>query len=288
MSSTNKERMPEWLRKSIYSSEIRELKVKLRDLKLNTVCESAKCPNISECFSKNTATFMIMGNTCTRNCSFCSVESGTPQVVDVKEPKNIVDMVKQLNLKHVVITSVTRDDLPDQGAGHFKNVVTELRQYNKDLVIEVLTPDFSENKKLLNIIIDSKPNIFNHNVEMVKELQTKLRSKSNYQRSLNVLSYVKEHSDIIVKSGFMVGLGESFEQILNLIDEIYETGTDILTIGQYLRPGIANTPVIKYYTPKEFEELKMYAIRRGFNHVFSSPLVRSSYMADDLFQNFRG
>ncbi len=271
--------------KSPLSQEVLYIKKLLRRLELNTVCEEAKCPNIGECFSKKTATFMILGDVCTRSCPFCSVKHGKPKLPDPLEPLNVARAVKILGLKHVVITSVDRDDLEDGGATHFANVVKKVREFNKECTIEVLIPDFKGNLESLKIIVDAKPQIINHNIETVKELYKTVRPQSNYYRSLKLLKIVKDlDKNMLTKSGFMVGLGETKEQILKLMEDLYKSDVDIITLGQYLQPTKNNLPVAKYYTDEEFKELEKVGYEMGFKFVFSGKLVRSSFNAYEVFQ----
>lgn len=271
--------------KSPLSQEVLNVKKLLRRLELNTVCEEAKCPNIAECFSKKTATFMILGDVCTRSCPFCSVSHGKPKPPDPLEPLNVAKAVKILGLKHVVITSVDRDDLKDGGATQFANIIKKVREFNKGCTVEVLIPDFKGNLESLKIIVDAKPEIINHNVETVKELYKTVRPQSNYDRSLQLLKSVKDlDRNILTKSGFMVGLGETKEQIVNLMEDLDKSNVDIITIGQYLQPTKNNLPVVKYYTDREFKELEKIGYEIGFKFVFSGKLVRSSFNAYEVFQ----
>lgn len=273
---------PDWLKKKLNAdrSRLSEIKVMLRSLRLNTVCEEAKCPNIGECFASRTATFMILGNVCTRNCRFCAVSKGIPGSPDPKEPENISRAVHVLKLRHAVITSVTRDDLDDGGASHFVDVVRELRKNCPDTTIELLIPDLNGNWKALERIVREHPDVLNHNVETVPSLYVSVRPGATYERSIGLLRRVKEiDSSIITKSGIMVGLGESEDEVKSVIDDLIGAGCRMLTIGQYLQPSHKHLPVVEYITPEQFESYRIFALERGFSFVASGPLVRSSYHA---------
>ena len=260
------------------SNEVNEL---LERLNLATVCQSAHCPNQNECFGCGTATFMIMGESCTRNCRFCAVNHGQPTELQDDEPDRIAQAAAELKLKHIVITSVTRDDLPDQGAGHFAKTINKIRKTSPGATIEVLTPDFSGQTELLDIVADASPDVFNHNVETTRRLTPEIRNIADYDTSLSVLNYMNSISNKrwLTKSGFMLGLGENPEEIDQLLLDLYENGVKMLTIGQYLCPGNENIAVSKFYTPEEFEAIKQNAIDMGFSHVAAGPFVRSSYHA---------
>lgn len=277
-------RKPEWLRRKIQGSSISsEVNNILQDLSLNTVCKEANCPNKMECFNRSTATFMILGSVCTRNCTFCNVTKGEPQLVDPEEPKKVAMAVAKLKLKHAVITSVTRDDLPDGGAAQFAEVVNEIRNLQQKITVEVLIPDFDGDEVALLKVIASKPDIINHNVETVPELYSKVRPMAIFERSLELLRKVKEVDDtILTKSGIMVGLGETEEAVVNVMKELRGVGCDIITIGQYLAPSSKHHPVIEYVHPDLFEKYKKIGTEMGFKHVVSAPLVRSSYHADEV------
>lgn len=273
------QRLPDYLKRPIIDTEkTKTVRHILKDKCLNTVCEGARCPNKSECYSRNTATFLIMGNICTRNCRYCNIISAKPKPLDVNEPMHIAEAVQDLGLKYTVITSVTRDDLKDGGAKHFADCINNIRKLT-DAKIEILTPDFKGEKESLDIIINAKPDVFNHNIETVKTLFKTARPQGNYLRSLNILSYIKEHSDIITKSGLMVGLGEELNDIENTLVDLKNAGVDIITIGQYIQPSKKHLPVAKYYTLTEFGELKTLALKIGFKNFQIDPLVRSSYKA---------
>ena len=280
------QRLPEYLKRPVIDTEktkiVRHI---LKNKCLNTVCEGARCPNKSECYSKNTATFLIMGNVCTRNCKYCNIESARPAPLDKDEPKHLAEAVSELGLKYVVITSVTRDDLPDGGAKHFSKCIDEIRGLDGSIKIEILTPDFKGHKESLDMIISAHPDVFNHNIETVKSLFPKARPQGNYQRSLEVLKYIKENSDIVTKSGLMVGLGEREIEIEETLIDLKNAGVDIITIGQYIQPSKLHLPVEKYYTPDEFESLRNLAKETGFKNYQIDPLVRSSYHAAISWQS---
>ncbi|MDQ6995779.1 MAG: lipoyl synthase, partial [Mariprofundaceae bacterium] len=261
----------------------------MRDLKLNTVCEEASCPNIGSCWKQGSATFMILGRVCTRTCAFCDVATGRPDAVDPHEASNLAKAVAQIGLKHVVITSVDRDDLKDGGAAHYATVIRELKSHQPDVTVEILTPDFQRKpSSCLNTIMDAQPDIFNHNLETVPRLYRSVRPGARYFTSLRLLQRAKEMDDnIVTKSGLMVGLGEERDEILQVMDDMREAGIDILTIGQYLRPSEKHHPVMKYWTPEEFDELKYLAEKKGFGMVASGALVRSSFHADEVFQGLK-
>ncbi|MBR5555093.1 lipoyl synthase [bacterium] len=276
-------RLPEYLKRPIIDTEkTRNVRRILKANCLNTVCENARCPNKNECYTKNTATFLIMGNVCTRNCRYCNIGCEKPEPLDVNEPLHIAQAVRDLGLKYSVITSVTRDDLADGGAEHFANCIYEIRKLSSDVKIEILTPDFRGNKESLDVIIKSHPEVFNHNIETVKSLFKTARPQGNYDCSIEVLKYIKENSDIITKSGLMVGLGETIEQVEETLIDLKNAGVDIVTIGQYIQPSKLHLEVAKYYTPEEFDELDKLAQNIGFKHRQIGPLVRSSYRAAEL------
>ncbi len=278
-----RERLPEYLKRPIIDTDkTRKVRKILKVNYLNTVCENARCPNKNECYTKNTATFLIMGNNCTRNCKYCNITCAKPEPLDINEPQHIANAVKDLGLKYAVITSVTRDDLQDGGAGHFANCIYEIRKLCPDTKIEILTPDFKGDKKALDTIIKAHPDVFNHNIETVKEVFKTARPQGNYQTSLDVLKYVKENSDIPTKSGLMIGLGETFQQIENTLQDLKNVSCDILTIGQYIQPSKQHLPVSKYYTPDEYEQLKKLAKKAGITRFQIGPLVRSSYNACEI------
>ena len=268
------------------SKEYQDIVSMMRELKLNTVCEEASCPNIGGCWKQRSATFMILGRVCTRTCAFCDVATGRPDPVDPEEASNLAKAVAQIGLKHVVITSVDRDDLTDGGAGHYATVIRELRLRQPDVTIEILTPDFQRKPdSCLDTIINASPDIFNHNLETVPRLYRSVRPGARYYTSLRLLQRAKELDvNVVTKSGIMVGLGEGRDEVLQVMDDMREAGIDILTIGQYLRPSEKHHPVLKYWTPEEFDELKYLAEKKGFGMVASGPLVRSSFHADEVFE----
>jgi lipoic acid synthetase len=277
-------RKPDWLKVKIRSGlEANTVNGILERLSLHTVCQEANCPNLMECFSKKTATFMILGSQCTRNCRFCNVTKGKPEPVDEKEPINVANAVKELGLKYVVITSVTRDDLNDGGAGHFAKVVENIKDINKDTIVEVLIPDFKGDELALEKVVKAKPEVINHNVETVPRLYSSVRPMAIYERSLKLLENVKKmDKDILTKSGIMLGLGEKEEEVIDLMKDLLEVDCDMLTIGQYLAPSKKHHPVIEYVHPDQFEKYKEIGMDLGFKFVASSPLVRSSYHAEEV------
>lgn len=275
-----RERLPEFLKRPIIDTETtRNVRRVLRTNCLNTVCENARCPNKNECYTKNTATFLIMGNVCTRNCRYCNISCERPEALDPLEPEHVAKAVADLGLKYSVITSVTRDDLPDGGAGHFARCIEEIRKISPATKIEILTPDFKGEKEALDIIIKAHPDVFNHNIETVEAVFKTARPQGNYRTSLEVLKYIKENSDIKTKSGLMIGLGETFDQIEATFNDLREVGCDILTVGQYIQPSKQHLEVAKYYSLEEYEELKALARKCGFKNFQIGPLVRSSYNA---------
>lgn len=278
------QRLPEYLKRPIIDTE--KTKTVRRILKtkcLNTVCEGARCPNKSECYSHNTATFLVMGQVCTRNCRYCNISPAKPEPLDLNEPQHVAEAVKELGLKFAVITSVTRDDLPDGGAEHFKNCINEIRKIS-DAKIEILTPDFKGDIDALNTIIEAHPDVFNHNIETVKSVFKTARPQGNYEKSLEVLKYIKGNSDIVTKSGLMVGLGENISEIEETLQDLKSVGVDIVTIGQYIQPSKSHLEVAKFYTPEEFEELKKLAQKVGIKNYQIGPLVRSSYHAASCWE----
>jgi lipoic acid synthetase len=276
---------PEWIRSKLSNSkEFFLTKTIVNQNNLVTVCQEANCPNITECWSKRHATFMIMGDTCTRACAFCDVRTGKPGKLDILEPFKISQAVKKLNLKHVVITSVDRDDLEDGGSNHFFEVINQTRKINPNTTIEVLTPDFLRKGDAYKKVLDANPDVFNHNIETVPSLYLKVRPGSRYFASLELLKNAKKNNKkVFTKSGIMVGLGEKKDEILQVMDDLKSADVDFLTIGQYLQPSVKHFPLDRYYTPKEFEELGTIAKAKGFLLVSSSPLTRSSYHADEDF-----
>ncbi len=281
-------RKPPWLKvKANFGPVYTEVKTLLRQLNLHTVCQEASCPNIGECFSARTATFIILGDRCTRNCRFCDVNSGKPSTLDCDEPARVAEAVRKLNLKFAVITSVTRDDLSDGGAAIFAETIDRINRLGSGCLVEVLIPDLQGNRQSLDTIIAARPRVLAHNIETVPELYDTVRPEADYRRSLELLRYVSEKGNgIIVKSGIMVGLGETLEQIERVLENAAGAGCEIFTIGQYLAPSKKHLPVRKFYTPDEFEELKNMGEKIGITHVESGPLVRSSYMAHRQSENF--
>lgn len=274
------ERKPEWLKVRYNQDAVSEVAQLLGELKLNTVCKEANCPNLGECYRKHTATFMILGSACTRNCRFCNVTPGKPLPPDPEEPENVAAAAKKLGLKHVVLTCPTRDDLPDGGAEQFAKTVRAIRAACPGATVETLISDMQMNTNALDTVIAAHPEVLNHNVETVRELQKAVRPQADYQRSLNVLRYCKEKDPtLLTKTGFMVGLGETDEQIDALLDDVLATGCDILTIGQYLQPSPQHYPLARYATPDDFARYKELALAKGFRYVASAPLARSSYKA---------
>lgn len=272
-------RKPEWLRVRLpNANEYHFLKSKLSDSHLHTICESGNCPNQAECWAAHTATFMILGDVCTRNCKFCNVKTGKGLLPDVYEPENIAALVNQLNLKHVVLTSVTRDDLNDGGSKHWAHVISEIKNICKGVTIEALIPDFKLNYSSLNIIIEASPDIVSHNLETVERLTPSVRSNADYKRSLSVLDYLYKNN-VKVKTGIMLGLGETDEEVCNTIDDVFKTGCRIITIGQYLQPTCKHYHVSRYAHPDTFKFFEKFALDKGFLFVESAPLVRSSYHA---------
>lgn len=274
-------RRPEWLKVKFGSGETFQHVRGLVDLNnLHTVCESARCPNLGECWSRGTATFMLLGNICTRSCRFCNIEVTKPKAVDIEEPIRVADAVKKMKLKHAVLTMVARDDLKDSGAFIVAETIRQIRSVKPDCSIEALISDLKGNKEHLNIVLDANPNILNHNLETVKRLQKELRVQATYDRSLQILTWAKEKG-YVTKSGIMVGVGENTDEIFELMTDLRKVNCDIITIGQYLPPTKAHYPLYRFYTPSEFEDLKQLGLELGFTHVESGPLVRSSYHAEE-------
>lgn len=276
-------RLPDYLKRPIIDTDkTRTVRKILKTKCLNTVCENARCPNKNECYTKNTATFLIMGNDCTRNCKYCNISCARPEPLDLEEPKHVAEAIQALGLKYAVITSVTRDDLPDGGAEHFANCIYEIRKLCPDTKIEILTPDFKGNKDCLDVIIKAHPDVFNHNIEAVRDIFKSVRPQGDYECSLEVLKYVKDNSDILTKSGLIIGLGETFEQIEQTLIDLKNVGCDIVTIGQYIQPSKHHLEVAKYYTPEEYDKLRELANKVGIKNHQIGPLVRSSYRAAEL------
>ena len=288
MKFTLNNKKPEWIKTRIPNQKIlEEMRSLLKDLKLHTICEEAACPNIGLCYAHHTATFLILGNVCTRNCRFCNVIKGKPQPPDPEEPKCVAEAVKRLRLEHVVITSVTRDDLEDFGANHFVKTIEEVRKLNPKTKIEVLIPDFQGSYDCIRMVVEASPHIIGHNVETVPRLYPTVRPKASYKTSLKVLETVKKlNPKIFTKSGIMVGLGEKEEEIIQVMKDLRSVDCDIFTIGQYLRPSKKHLEVKEYVKPEKFEEYKRKAYELGFLYVASGPFVRSSFMASEFSKKF--
>lgn len=283
-STSNRPRLPEWLRiKLPVSDSFFQTRNLLQDLKLHTVCESAKCPNHWECWAKGTATFMIAGDHCTRACKFCAVSTAKPLPLEGDEPVRVAEATRRMRLKHVVITAVARDDLADGGAAHFRETIEAVRAANPGIVIEVLVPDFLDKDASLETVLSAKPEVFNHNLETVRRLTPSVRSRATYDRSLSVLAKAKRmDQDLFTKSGIMLGLGETEEELITAMSDLRTASCDILTLGQYLQPTRDHLPVVQYVTPEKFAEYGAAGRAMGFVHVASGPMVRSSYHADEF------
>ncbi len=281
----NETQKPDWLKVKVrLDGHYLVVQSLLKKHNLHTVCQEANCPNRGECFSSGTATFLIMGPNCTRRCRFCNVAGGAVGQLDREEPQRVAKTVKIMKLKHAVVTSVTRDDLPDGGAGHFAEVIRAIRARCPGTTIEVLTPDFKGALPALNAVFAERPEVFNHNLETVKRLYPEVRPQAFYDRSLAVLAAARAYGDIVVKSGLMVGLGETVEELADAFDDLAHAGVESLTIGQYLAPSKNHHPVVKYYHPDEFSSLAVVATKAGIRQVFAGPLVRSSYHAGEQFR----
>jgi lipoyl synthase len=274
-------RHPDWIKvKAPGNLNYLRLKQILREKNLHTVCEEARCPNIGECWSNKTATFLILGDTCTRGCRFCAIDKGKPVALDPEEPRNVALVVKELGLDHIVVTSVNRDDLPDGGAAHFAKTVFWIKALNPQIRVELLIPDFEGNLQALRTVVQSGIEILNHNIETVPRLYGKVRPGHSYECSLNILTEAKKfRDDVLTKSGLMLGVGETYNEVVATLQELREKKVDIVTLGQYLQPSTRQLKVDRYVTPAEFKELKMAGEKLGFRHVESGPLVRSSYHA---------
>ena len=278
-------RRPEWLRVRLQTSDsFGKIRSMMDGLKLNTVCQEARCPNIYECWSEGTATFMVMGEICTRACGFCNVKTGRPEALDPEEPANVAEAVARMQLEHAVITSVDRDDLPDGGAGHFAEVIRVCRERNPDTKVEVLIPDFRGSEESLQTLLAALPDVLNHNTETVPRLYKRVRNRAKYEWTLELLKRAARFRDekapaMLTKSGIMLGLGESLDEVRQTIRDIRAQGTDILTVGQYMRPTLKHLPVERFWTPEEFDQIGKEALELGFRFVESGPLVRSSYHA---------
>lgn len=280
-----RQRLPVWLKRSLPEVSTLKTHAVLEKFGLNTICESAKCPNRSECYSRNTATFLLLGEVCTRSCSFCSVPPGKPKPLDEGEPFKVASAAKELGLEHVVVTSVNRDDLEMGGSHIFANTISEIRKQIPNATVEVLTPDFCGNWNAVIEVAQAKPDVFNHNMETVKRLYRKVRPSAIYERSLELLARVKEFdSDIVTKSGFMVGVGEADEEIDELLRDLREVNCDIVTVGQYLQPLDRKMDIIDFVPPEKFQEIELRARKMGFREVYSGPYVRSSYHAGEVYE----
>jgi lipoyl synthase len=289
MSDQNVSRLPPWIRKSLQTDAGFAKVHRLVDvLRLNTVCEEARCPNRHECWNRGTATVMILGEVCTRSCAFCAVKSGRPEGLDTDEPRRVAAAAKSMDLRHIVITSVNRDDLEDGGSGIFAETIRRVKTELPSCTVEVLTPDFEGNREALSTVLGAGPEVYNHNLETVKRFQPVIRPQANYGRSLQTLKFAAEWNPErqAAKSGVMVGLGESEEEVLEAMADLYEAGVRLLTIGQYLRPSMNHMPVVRYAEPAEFERYAQAARSMGFFAVASGPMVRSSYKADELYAQF--
>lgn len=277
-------RLPPWLKRPLPTAEMLQTRTLIDGLKLNTVCVEARCPNLTECWSRGTATFMVLGDECTRRCGFCAVSTKKPQPPEADEPERMAEAAAHLGLRHVVITSVARDDLPDEGATHFAQCIAATRRRLPQATIEVLVPDFHGREELVRIVTDARPEVYNHNIETVARLQKLARPAARYERSLGVLATVKKlAANVHTKSGIMVGLGETWDELVQTMRDLRAHGCEMLTIGQYLRPGERYLPVARYYPPEEFDRLGALARELGFSAVASGPFVRSSYFAETLF-----
>jgi len=281
-----RERLAPWLKKRLPKQDtVQQVRGLIEGLDLNTVCASARCPNLNECWSRKAATFMIMGDICTRTCRFCTVPKGKPLHLDAAEPEHVAQAAEQLELRHVVVTSVDRDDLPDQGAGHFADTIRAIRARLPEAVIEVLTPDFRGESAMVDIVADAEPDIFNHNLETVPRLYKRVRPGAGYERSLALLARIKErHPQQFTKSGLMLGLGEGEEELTQVLQDLRTAGVDILTLGQYLRPTLAQLPVERFIPPEEFDAWEERGRAMGFRAVAAGPFVRSSYNADEVYK----
>jgi len=280
MTNTNIKRKPDWLKINFRSeNNFKNVRKTLKNNHLHTICESGRCPNIAECWNRGTATFMILGDICTRACGFCNTQTGKPLPPNPQEPQKLADAVKAMKIKHIVITSVTRDDLIDGGAKHWAECISAIKNENPQASIEVLIPDFKGNNSLIDIVIAAKPNVISHNIETVRRLTPRVRSAAKFDTSLSVLKHISEQK-VRSKSGFMLGLGETETEVLETMDELIKVGCQVLTLGQYLQPSKNHLPVAEYIHPDKFAEYKQVALQKGFLFVESAPLVRSSYFAE--------
>ncbi len=280
-----RDRLPTWFKKKAGDPKVLTgMRALFDELSLHTICENALCPNLGDCFSQRTATFLILGNICTRNCTFCAVQKGVPSPVDEEEPQHLAEAVGKLGLRYVVITSVTRDDLPDGGASHFAKTITRLREKDKGIAVEVLIPDFGGSLYSLKMVVDAHPDVINHNLETVPRLYHEVRPKADFRRSIMLLEQVKRFdSHIATKSGVMVGLGETKEELLQVMEELRGIDCDLLTIGQYLQPSEQHHPIVRFLPPEEFTDYERIGKEMGFSDVASTPLVRSSFNAAQLY-----
>ncbi len=282
--TTRRTRHPGWLKVPLPAGKnFHDVRKLVKQHHLHTVCQSAHCPNIGDCWGQRTATFMILGDICTRNCQFCAVTSGTPQAVDQDEPRRVAEAVKKLSLRYVVITSVTRDDLPDSGASIFADTIREIRKAVPACHIEVLIPDFNGSESAISAVIEARPDVLNHNIETVPSLYPTVRPEADYYRSIRVLEYAK-HQGMLIKTGLMLGLGETDDEVLAVMRHLREVDCDMLTLGQYLQPSSEHLPIDRYLTPAEFNQFKMTGEEIGFRHVEAGPLVRSSFHAASSFE----
>jgi lipoic acid synthetase len=282
-------RRPEWLKSApLNPAVLAEMSRLMRGLKLHTVCESAQCPNRAECFARGTATFMILGDICTRNCTFCAITKGQALPPDPEEPKHVVTAVEKLGLRYVVVTSVTRDDLPDGGAHHFAQTIGAIHEYDPTIMVEVLIPDFRGSLTALQTVINARPTVLNHNVETVPRLYQEIRPKASYQQSVKLLQQVKLFNNkLVTKSGLMLGLGESRQEVIEVMADLRQVSCDLLTIGQYLKPSLKHHEIVRYVPPEEFGEYLDIGKEMGFNSVISGPLVRSSFHAAEAYLSYR-
>ena len=282
------QKKPEWLKKKMDMGAVAEMESMLRSLSLNTVCEGANCPNRGECFKNKTATFMILGSVCSRNCRFCAVAEGPLEPPDPDEPARVADVARQMGLKYVVVTSVTRDDLPDGGAGIFADTIENIRQQIPEVCVEVLIPDFQGSRKALETVLNAHPDVLNHNIETVPRLYAEVRPQADYRRSLELIQRAhKFDAALLTKSGLMLGLGESRQEVSLTLEDMLEAGCRMLTLGQYLQPSKDHLPVKRFIPPEEFEQWRKIALQLGFEEVASGPFVRSSYHARELFQEVK-
>ena len=277
-----KQERPLWLKQRVTAAGVTAVSSLMRDLNLHTVCQSADCPNLGECFGDRTATFLILGNVCTRNCRFCSVAKGMPQQLDMNEPERVAQAVKTLGLKHAVVTSVTRDDLPDGGAGQFVACIEKIRQMSPGTTVEVLAPDFGGDEVALTAVLEAGPEVFNHNIETVPRLYSVVRPEATYQRSLGVLRKAAQYGSIITKSGIMLGLGETEAEVIQVLQDWADNGVQAITIGQYLQPSPEHLEIVEYIHPDQFKKYEQIGYAMGYRQVVSGPLVRSSYHASML------